>query len=44
LNAEVSVVRPTWWHKLTPTERQREIEELETLLQLAQPAAEQQAA
>jgi hypothetical protein len=44
LNAEVSVIRPTWWHELTPTERQREIEELEALLRLVQPAAEQQAA
>jgi len=44
LNAEVSVIRPTWWHELTPTERQRENEELEMLLRLAQPTPEQQAA
>ena len=44
VNSEGSVSRPTWWHQLTPTERQHEIEELEALLRLAQPAAEQQAA
>jgi hypothetical protein len=41
---EASTSRPTWWHELTPTERQREIEELATLLWLAQPTADQQAA
>jgi hypothetical protein len=44
VKGEASTNRPTWWHQLTPTERQREIEELEALLRLARPAAEQQAA
>ena len=44
MKGEASTNRPAWWHQLTPTERQREIEELEALLRLAQPAAEQQAA
>ena len=44
VSGEVSTSRPAWWYQLTSTERQREIEELETLLRLAQPVAEQQAA
>ena len=44
VNGEGSASRPTWWYRLTPTEREREIDELEALLRLVQPAAEQQAA
>jgi hypothetical protein len=44
VNPEESTSRPAWWHQLTPIEREREIEELETLLRLAQRALEQQAA
>jgi hypothetical protein len=44
VNRDESTSRPAWWHQLTPIEREREIEELETLLRLAQRTTEQQAA